>query len=78
MLSRLLGRREALTYSAIAVLAGAVAPLIDCSGSSVAFSRLATGRWRVLTSYGFVDGGMLSLTIFEDGTWNYTSILSRG
>ncbi len=72
-LSHVLGRRETVKYAAIALGAGAVAPLTGCAGSKVAFAKFAAGTWEV--AYSLSYGGPTSTglaSVSRDGAWTMT------
>ena len=67
-LSHVLGRRETVKYAAIALGAGAVAPLTGCAGS-----KFAAGTWEV--AYSLSYGGPTSTglaSVSRDGAWTMT------
>lgn len=72
-LSHVLGRRETVKYAAIALAAGAVAPLTGCAGSKVAFAKFAAETWEV--AYSLSYGGPTSTglaSVSRDGAWTMT------
>ena len=61
-LARALGRRDTIKYLSIVVVGTAIAPLTGCSGSTLAFKKVAAGTWDI----SFDDTGT-SVTVEETG-----------